>query len=173
MGWVIPVHSWRFSVLLLWSSGGCLSLHASPTFPVAWCVRRIWDSRMSWWIRSGKQHRSIPPCSSLLWASLFAQLLREDFCEPQCAIGPCSLGEKEWDTKLIQKGCALLINDPGLAEGFRENFSILKLVLEFLQKWEGMVKLCPWIEGYWRNLIWGVCVCVCVCICVSRVSSDY
>lgn len=69
-----------------------------------------------------------------------------------------------WDTELISKGCALLINDPGIAEGFRENFSILKLVLEFLQKWKGMAKLCPRIEGYWRNLVGG-CVCIYMYVC--------
>jgi len=110
---------------------------------------------MSRWIESGKQHQSNPPCPSLLWASLFAQLLGEE-----CAIEPCNLGEKGWDTKPIHKGCALLVNDPGKAEGFRETFSILKVVLEFLQEWEGIVKLCQWIEGYWRNLMGGVCVCV-------------
>lgn len=70
------------------------------------------------------------------------------------------------DTELIRKGCALLKNDPGIAEGFRENFSILKLVLEFLQKWKGMAKLCPCIEGYWRNLVGG-CVCVSICVCAQ------
>lgn len=34
------------------------------------------------------------------------------------------------------QGCAFLINDPGIAEGGNENFSVLKLVLYCLQMWQ-------------------------------------
>lgn len=45
-------------------------------------------------------------------------------------MGPWRLGLKGWDTKRIHKEWALFISDPGTAEGFKENFNVLKLVLD-------------------------------------------
>lgn len=63
-----------------------------------------------------------------------------------------------------QGRCPPYITDPEIAGGFRETFRMLKLVLEFLQKWKAVAKLCSWMEGYWRNLMWG-CSCVYTYLC--------
>lgn len=66
-------------------------------------------------------------------------------------MGPWSLGLKGWDTKLIHKEWALFISDPGTAEGFKENFNVLKLVLDAVSPSE-VAESSQILPMHWRVL---------------------
>lgn len=88
---VIPAHLWSLPVLLLWSSGCCLSLPTSPTFPFTWgrMWMKQWGFEIGWWTRSEKHHQFYSLCSSPLWAAAFSCLCRKDFCRPQWMLAAC------------------------------------------------------------------------------------